>query len=174
AVDPNGDSNPILSEPEAAALWELAGLAGKPIGLRVLDEATRDPLAVGQLAARSEPALIVAIGLDPEKRDRAARLLAGRLRDPGLPLSQKAELAFTALELEDRPSPATEECATILAQAFAADPPGDLSFRWRRDHLSAVQDRLDPGTAARALAAALEQEKDANARSTLASDLAAV
>ena len=56
-LDPDGDEESMgrLSEPETAALWELSLQQGKPIGLRFLDEATRDPIAVRQLRARSEP-----------------------------------------------------------------------------------------------------------------------
>jgi hypothetical protein len=73
-----------LSEPETAALWELALHQGEPIGVRFLDEATRDPLTARQLRARAEPALIAAIGLNLGQRDRASRLLIEKLRDAKL------------------------------------------------------------------------------------------
>jgi eukaryotic-like serine/threonine-protein kinase len=63
-LDPEGDGKAILSIPEAEALWELARLGDTDIGLRFLDEATTDPITLSQLGARSEPALIAAVGLD--------------------------------------------------------------------------------------------------------------
>ena len=88
-LDPDGDRKETLSLPEAEALWELARLGDTDIGLRFLDEATRDPITVAQLGARSEPAIIASVGLDDEKRKQAARLLTERLGDHGLPLRNK-------------------------------------------------------------------------------------
>ena len=67
---------------KAESLWELARLGDTDIGLRFLDEATRDPITLSQLRARSEPALIAAVGLDESKRDRAVDLLERRLHEP--------------------------------------------------------------------------------------------
>ena len=107
-LDPHGDDS--LSEPETAALWELALHQGEPIGLRFLAEATRDPFTARQLRARSEPAMIAALGLNLEQRHRAAKLLSDKLRDLKFGHAAKVETAFIALELEDRPGPETAEC----------------------------------------------------------------
>ena len=80
-------------------------------------------LGVRQLRARSEPALIAAVGLDADRRERASRLLSERLRDPGRPLWSKAEVGFVALELEDQAGPASEEYAGIIVQALRGDHP---------------------------------------------------
>jgi tRNA A-37 threonylcarbamoyl transferase component Bud32 len=171
-LDSETSAPKALSVPEAEALWELARLGDTDIGLRFLDEATRDPIATAQLGARSEPALIAAVGLDAEKRKRAARLLSERLGDPGLPLQSKVDLAFVALELEDRASPETEEECGFLIQGLAGDFP-DQHQAWTR-RLIAVSARIDPSLAARTLAEALRRDTNADARTSLALALSEV
>ena len=115
-IDPVGDYNATLSIPEIESLWELARLGNTNVGLRFLDEAARDLITTGQLRARSEPALIAAVGLDVEKRKRAARLLSERIRDPRFQLREKTNLAFVALESEDLSSTELNEACDILFQ----------------------------------------------------------
>jgi tRNA A-37 threonylcarbamoyl transferase component Bud32 len=174
-LDPNGDNGAhgILSEPEAMALWELSLQQETPIGLRFLDEATRDPLALRQLRGRSEPALVAAVGLDTERRDRAARLLSERLRDPGRPLWSRATVGVVALELKDQPEPALEQHAGIIIQALARDQPEDIVTPWR-NHLVEASNRLEPGIAARLLIAMLERETNVDDRYRVASAVTTV
>ncbi|MGO9470660.1 MAG: protein kinase domain-containing protein [Isosphaeraceae bacterium] len=170
-LDGDQENHGTLSEPETAALWELSLQQDKPIGLRFLEEATRDPIAVRQLRARSEPALIAAVGLDTARRERASSLLRERLRDQRLPLWSKTEVGFVALELEDKAGPASEACAGTIVQGLAGDHPENLNFFWR-SHLIGASNRLDPSIAARLLAAELQRETDAYDRSLVASTLA--
>ena len=97
-LDPRGEEwqHESLSEPELAALWELTLHPDEPIGVRFLDEATRDSFTARQLRSRSEPALIAAIGLDLAGRERASALLRDRVRDPKLPSQIAAESAMVA------------------------------------------------------------------------------
>ncbi len=104
-------------------------------------------LALGQLRARSEPALIAAVGLDTGGRERASRLLRERLRDEGRPLWSQAEVGFVALELEDKAGPASEECAGIIVQALTVDHAENLRTSWR-NHLIEGSARLDPSVSA--------------------------
>jgi hypothetical protein len=90
-----------LTEPEAEALWELAEQPGGRLWLRFVEEGTRAPLAARQFRARAEPALVAAVGLDPQKRRRAETLLADRLRDPRLTRQQQLDLLVMALTLGD-------------------------------------------------------------------------
>ena len=53
--------------PEVRALWELAAMGTDSVRLEFLNEATRGPITLTQLCARSEPALIAAVGLDPAR-----------------------------------------------------------------------------------------------------------
>jgi hypothetical protein len=174
-LDLNGDedNHRTLSEPETVALWELSLHQGEPIGLRFLDEATRDPIAVRQLRARSEPTLIAAVGLDTGRRERASRLLSERLRDQARPLWSKAEVGIVALELEDRAGPVAEESAGIIVQALKDDHPENLRTSWR-NHLIEGSARLDPSIVAHLLVATLERETDADVRSKVARALATV
>jgi serine/threonine protein kinase len=146
-LDPDGEAKTALSEPEAESLWELARLGETNIGLRFLHEAINDPIAMSQLSARSEPALIAAIGLNTKKRKRASRLLAERLRDPALRLQSKIYLAFAGLEVADEASPETEAYCGILIEAASA---GLAS----RDLIGLVK-RIDPRNAGKTLAEAL-------------------
>jgi len=114
-----GNNSARLNEPESLALWELAERPSERLWLRYLDEATRDPIMTRQLIARSEPALIAALGLDRRNRDVAARLLAGRLRDSAIPREHMPDLAVVALLLAERPGPDTREWTEIIGQAPA-------------------------------------------------------
>ncbi len=178
-LDPDGDEGydeadlKPLSGPETGALWELSLQQGKPIGLRFLEEATRDPLDVRQLRARSEPVLIAAVGLDTDRRERASSILSERLHEQGRPLWSKAEVGFVALELEDTPGPASEEYAGIILQALGGDHPENLMTSWRH-HLVDAATRLDPSIAARLLVAAMEPKTQAYDRFKLAVALATV
>jgi serine/threonine protein kinase len=174
-LDSDGDegSDGTLSEPENVALWELSLHQGKPIALRFLDEATRDPLTVRQLRARSEPALVAAVGLDVGRRERTVRLLGERLSDPGRPLWSKAEVALVALELQEQAGTASDHHAEAIVQALTADHPENLMNSWR-NHLIEGSARFDPSIAARLLAAVIERETDADGRTQMASALATV
>ena len=128
---------------------------------------------VRQLRARSEPALIAAVGLDTGARERASRLLSERFHDQGRPLWSKAEVGFVALELEDPDGPASEEYAESIVQALRGNDPENLWTSWR-NHLIEGSTRLDPSIAARLLAAAMERETDAGGLLRVASALATV
>jgi hypothetical protein len=171
-LDPDGEGNEILSKPEAEALWELARLGDTDIGLRFLEEATRDPITLSQFGARSEPALIAALGLDAEKRRQATRLLTERLGDSGLQPQSKVDLAFVALEVEDRPSPEGERECGFLIQGLPGKFP-DQHEAWRT-RLITISARIDPSLAARTLADAFGHETNENGRLSLASALSAV
>src|SRR5262249_6880192 len=113
---PEGESLWELAAPEGESLWELATLESETVWLRTLDEATRDPLPTSQLLARSEPALIASVSLDPRRRDRALGLLTSRMRDPSLPLTHRAEIAWLALDLEGQQGPNVEACVAVIRE----------------------------------------------------------
>ena len=171
-LDPNGDlkNHETLSEPEHVALWELASLQGKPLGLRFLEEATLAPLTSRQLLSRSEPALVAAVGLDPQQRDRAAETLSSKLRDPKTPLAQRAGIALVALELEDKPGPAADLCHEIVEQALKTEPAGE-PIDGLIAHLDNNSTSLNPNTGARILESALERKWSGGEISGLATAL---
>ena len=157
-LDTKGDDGTALSTPEVESLWELAEHSTPTLRQRFLEEATRDPLTLRQVAARSESVMVAVAGLDPERRDAASRLLAGRLRDSGLLLADKAQMVFLSLELEDQPGPMTEEAAAILEQALASDLPRDLRvFLVSRTNEAAR--RFEPKALARVLAPQLNGKR---------------
>ena len=155
--DPKGDEegHDTLSAPETTALWELSQLQDKPLALRLLDEATRDPAALGQLRARSEPVLIAAVGLDLSRRDRAASLLRGRLLDEKLSTGDKVEVATVALELHDQAGVSLDDCVRTIVEARRARPEVRLGPGWQA-HVSRESRRLELSAASRILAEELD------------------
>jgi predicted Ser/Thr protein kinase len=118
-------NRPNLSEPEVEALWELTGQSSESLRERFLDEAIREPLAFRQLQARSEPALIAALGFDPTRRAWAVDLLFNRFQQADLKLETKVDLAFLLLQLEDRPEPRFEEASKLIRQALQQNLPAE-------------------------------------------------
>ena len=57
-------SSVALNEAESKALWDLVEAPGERLWMNFLREATSDALKTRQFVARSEPALIAAVGLD--------------------------------------------------------------------------------------------------------------
>jgi hypothetical protein len=110
-----------LNEPELRALWELAEHPGERLWLHYLDEATRTPNTTRQLVARSEPAFIAALGLDPLRHDAAATFLSGRLGDSAIPEEVKPDVALLALLLAERPGPDTRRCTEMISRATGAN-----------------------------------------------------
>jgi tRNA A-37 threonylcarbamoyl transferase component Bud32 len=53
SLDPDGGGKTTLAEPETERLWDLARLGDTDIGLRFLNDATKDPITLSQLSARS-------------------------------------------------------------------------------------------------------------------------
>ena len=92
-LDAWGDANVVLGELEVENLWRLAEQGSESLGIRFMDEATRGAKTTRQLCARSEPALVAAVGLDQKKRQQAIKLLLKRLAEPELIPGRKAEIA---------------------------------------------------------------------------------
>ena len=107
-----------LNEAESETLWELVDRPGERLWMRYLREAISDPLRTTQLVARSEPALVAALGLDRARYDRAVRLLTERVREPTITEEQKAGVALVALQIADGPSPATVEWTEVMERAM--------------------------------------------------------
>jgi hypothetical protein len=170
-LDAGGDASETLGPFEVEALWELAGNSSESLGLRFLDEAARGRETPRQLCARSEPALIAAVGLDPRKREHAIGLLTRRLGETGLPPVRKADIALTILGLTDRPGPEARACEEALAVAIKADLPADRLAAWRA-HLIRDVGLLEPETAARLILLVLHGETDAARIGSLATALA--
>jgi serine/threonine protein kinase len=108
-----------LSELEAEALWELAQEPGERLWFRVVEMAADSPLTAGQLSTRAEPALIAAVGLDPDKRRRTAQLLGKRFQAKGLNLRHQFDLVSTAVILGDMEPANAAKAADILLEVLA-------------------------------------------------------
>jgi predicted Ser/Thr protein kinase len=147
----NSDGQRVLSESEAAAMWELAESSDEHLRMRFLDEATRDPLTARQLRVRSEPAMIAAVGLDLKLRDVASGILDHRLQELAIAnRASRADVALAALEIEDRPQATALKIAGILSEAFLADQTRS-SLLVLRKHLYYAAGRLEPNAVARIL-----------------------
>jgi tRNA A-37 threonylcarbamoyl transferase component Bud32 len=162
----------MITEPEAEALWELAQAPGERLWECFLREGTLTPRTCSQLAGRTEPALIAAVGLNPERRRRAEQLLMNQLQAPGLRQQQQLDLAYLTASLGEL------EPATIqhLADVFL----GEVllkATRWNRGEtakFTTVAKALRPPDGARLLEQALEKDPDALAAGQLAIALADV
>ncbi|HVC92207.1 MAG TPA: protein kinase [Pirellulales bacterium] len=119
-VRPLVGADALLAKPEIETLWELATLQSDSVGLRMLDEATRDRQMTAQLLNCAEPALVAGIGLNPDLRERALALLRSRLSDQALTLDHRAGIAWLTLMLLDQPGPDSAACVALIKGAIAA------------------------------------------------------
>jgi|GEM_PF-3211738 len=110
-----------LAQTEIEALWELATLESDTIGARMFGEATRDPQMTVQLLECAEPAVVAAIGLNPELRQRVFNLLRPRLNDPMLTISHRAGIAWLTLMLIDQSGQDSAACVAAIKDAIAAE-----------------------------------------------------
>ncbi len=189
-LDPEGDGKGILSVPEAESLWELATLGDLDISFLFLEEATSNPISLRQLRARSEPALIAAVGLDETRRGRAVGLLEQRLRDPKRSPIDKVDVAFIALELAESPGPPTDTCARAILDGLASNPPDAVRRGWFVSYLptggmmglgmaapsgmNRMASRMAPNYSASVIKAAAARESDWRMRAQLATGLVSV
>jgi hypothetical protein len=166
-LDAAGDANDSLGRLEVQTLWRLAEDPGGNVALRFLKEATRIPKTARQLCARSEPALIAAVGLDPLKRKQALAVFLKRLDETDLHPAQRGDIALTALELIDRAGPdmgACEKAAVEAMKACSHEP-------WLRvcaNHLVKSAERLEPATAGRLIVEMLALQRSSSERAALA------
>jgi tRNA A-37 threonylcarbamoyl transferase component Bud32 len=176
----DSEGGETLSEPEAEALWELAEKPGERLWLRFAEEAMRSPLTAGQFRARAEPALIAAVGLEPEKRKRVEQLLAEQLTDSKLGSRHQLDLVDAALTLGELQSTTLRKIAHILLQVLALEDKSVQAIRVS-DWLVNTAERLEPGEAAqvlreavRVLTRALEKRTRADNQGVLAAGLVIV
>jgi tRNA A-37 threonylcarbamoyl transferase component Bud32 len=170
-LDPNGAET--LSQPEAEALWRLAGTGSERLRLRFLDEPLRTETTAGQLRVRAAWALHAAVGLDIRRRERAERLLADAMQDPDRSFRLRGEIASVALELSERGSPIRGTIAEVLGRVWAAEKDEKWRASWRVLLLAGANE-LAPADAARLFSQGLAQETDAAARGEWATALANV
>ena len=123
-----GEGKPTLSPPELEALWELASSENESLRMRFLEEAIRNPLMFSQLRARSEPALIASLGLDPDRKSKTIEMLSRHLHDPGISLTTRASVAFLLLELENQSGSLIEEAVAVIVAAFRTKLPENIAI----------------------------------------------
>jgi tRNA A-37 threonylcarbamoyl transferase component Bud32/ribosomal protein S27E len=154
----------VLSPPERDSLWQLATLQDDALWLRYIEEGSRDPQLAAAFCARSEPAMIAAIGLSLDKRDRAAALLLERVRDSSLSVGHRAEVAFFAFELVEEPGPLADACTAAVREAMVGgmDPRASTRLPWRRKHFWREISHLEPSTLATLMRAALRASPEAS------------
>jgi tRNA A-37 threonylcarbamoyl transferase component Bud32 len=168
-LDPKGSDT--LNQPEIEAAWRLAGTGNERLRLRFLEEALRTEGTAGQLRARAEWFIHAAVGLDPQRRERAERLLTEAMRDPDRPLRLRGDIAWIALAASEQGSPIRRASAEVIGQGWAAGEDPKLRDAWR-GLLLARAGEFAPADASRVLSQALAREQDAGARRELAEGLA--
>ena len=165
--------NDFLGRLEVQTLGRLARDPGGYVGLRFLDEATRTPKTARRLCARSEPALIAAVGLDPRKREQALALFLKRLDETDLLPAQRGDIALTALELIDRAGPDMGACEKAVVEAMKACS-HEPWLRVCANHLVKSAERLEPATAGRLILEMLAIKPSSSERAALAVALCGV
>jgi tRNA A-37 threonylcarbamoyl transferase component Bud32 len=148
-----------LSEPEAEALWDLAQAAQERLRLCCLQEAIRTESTAIQLRSRAEYFVHAAVGLDRERRARAAQLLAEGMVAPARSLRHRTEIAWACLEVSESGSPIERASAEVIAQGLAAEEDRNRRATWR-EVLFQKAPTIEPGTAAGLLMTALAQDKN--------------
>ena len=169
-LSPEGVST--LNELESDALWELAEKPER-LWLRFVMETTHSRLTARQMSHRAVPAWVAAVGLDPEKRERAERQLVEWLETADVSGGQRVDVANAALILGDLAPASFQRVANILVEGLARKD-RFLNHRIIIDLLVESTQQLEPSAAASILTPALEKETDASARRSLAAGLAAV
>jgi serine/threonine protein kinase len=170
------DPEPVLTEPEADALWELAGTREDALRVRFLQEALRGHVTTRQLKNRADLALHAAVGLDPRRREEAERMLLLSLQDSVLPEEQRTHVALILAALGDlSPATAAQVSTTLEASLSGADDAVAQAALARA--LALVVSRLEPNdaaTAAAALVAALAKVDDPSVQAPLLQGMKAV
>jgi hypothetical protein len=161
-----------LTEPEAAALGQVALQRGQPPAQRFLHEALTDPTLTPQLGARAEYVWQAALGLDRERRQEAEQALLVELRATGRDARQRGDLALAAGMLGDLSPETANLSAVALTRALAETRDAEVPRRLAVG-LAAVAERLEPGVAVGTLIQALSQTTDLVAQRSLASGLPA-
>ena len=111
------DLNPM----ELEALWELAGTTEPPHRLRFLAGMFGTEANVNQLRNRAEWVVHSAVGLDPQLREQAERLLVAAMRDPEKGLRHRTGIAWAVLELSEAGSASQRASVAVIGQGLAAE-----------------------------------------------------
>lgn len=125
-VRPMNQDGYWFSEQEIDALWELAQRPGERLWLRFVEEAARTPLTASQLKRRAEPAWIAAVGLDQNKRCRAAELLTKVLANDNLTAPHRLDLA-SATAILGLPEPEIQRVTEFVVKMLSSTDAGDRS-----------------------------------------------
>jgi tRNA A-37 threonylcarbamoyl transferase component Bud32 len=168
-LDPTGGRK--LNESEVEALWRLAGTANERLRLRCLEEAIRRESTSIRLRNRAEWFLHAAAGMDQDRRARMEQLLIEGMTDGDKTSRHRTEIAWVALELSERGSPAQRKCAEVISQEWAAEKNPEVRNVWRQ-LLGGRDGRVAPADAARLILHAMAHEKEINTRGELRGDLA--
>jgi hypothetical protein len=137
----SGDDESFLTDVETDSLWDLAQSPSDRLWLRFLEEATRTPGSTSQLRYRTETALIAALGLDLDKRERAQKLLAAQLQASRQIDRQQADIAIISMSLWDKEAFHPQLVADVLIRrleilksALGVNK-GQYEDYWRREEI---------------------------------------
>jgi hypothetical protein len=137
---PGGNAVRTLTPPEVSALWELASAKTPGLRMRFLAKAFESQTTTRQVTIRAAWVMHSVIGLDEDRRQQAARLIASRLEEVEAE-EQRGDLALLLAGLD---------CATPHAAATAFGVLVDVAVRRRLN-------RVVTATAALRLARRMEK-----------------
>jgi len=164
-----------LTEPEVAALMQVADHRGQSLAQRFIHEGLTDAALTPRFAARAQYAWQAALGLDLRRRNEAERWLLAELQSEQR-AGRREALALAAAGLGGLSRDTAARAAAILTQAMSrtTDP---NTLQSLAGGLSAIVARLEPKDAATAIAAlnqALSKTADTETIRFLARELSAL
>jgi hypothetical protein len=137
----NSHGSAPLTLEEADVLWQLTQTPSPSLGLRLIEEAFRDPFNSHQLQARAGFALHAAIGLSPQKRAAVRALLLRFMRQPDRDPDQRRHAAALASAVGGMTSAEAEEVARFLVNGLTSSL-GSWSLYQRQTRLGKYEERL--------------------------------
>jgi hypothetical protein len=131
---------------ELDALWEVARSPRDRVRLRFLEEALAGRATAAQLDNRREWAVHAAVGLDPEKRRQAERLLRSKLQAPATAPEVRWVCARVGVALGGCDQAFARDAAGAILEALGKN---DASYEFLElaEALAGALDRLPPSEA---------------------------
>jgi tRNA A-37 threonylcarbamoyl transferase component Bud32 len=155
----NEKGDDTVSPMELEALWEVAGTAEAQQRLRFLAEMLGTEANANQLRGRMEWVVHSAVGLDPQLREEAERLLVESMQDPNRSLRHRAAIAWGVLELSETGSASQRASVEVIGQGWASERDRELLGIWHESLLRRTEG-LVAGDAVRLLTQAFQSQKD--------------
>jgi serine/threonine protein kinase len=174
-LQPIGNQDYQITNPEIEALWELAR-SGDGVRLVFFKQALQGPMTARQLRTRADMAMHAAVGLDQALRRQVGEVLLARLRDPQTDGRVREDCILLGAALDEWDPEFGEEAARFTLERLSkANDPQRLSSL--AETVEALAPRMRAAKASAAIRLALEnmgKTTDPNALSSQAEAVTAL